>query len=54
MSVNSDDPDYLAELYLLQLEREKLNTWEKIKLAIYDADRGEIFGKDSRRWGKLL
>ena len=52
MSRKSEQPDYITELYLLEQTRKNLSKWTKLKLAIYDPEKGEIFGKDSLRWGK--
>lgn len=46
------DLDYMTELYLLELKRQNLSSWEKIKLSLYDPSTGEVLGKDGVRWGK--
>lgn len=51
MSVKSD-PDYVTQLYMLELKRKNLTKWEKLKLIVYDPEKKEVFGKDGARWGK--
>lgn len=52
MSRKSEQPDYIAELYLLEQQRKNLSKWDKIKLKIYDPEKGEFLGKDGLRWGE--
>ncbi|KAK7590239.1 hypothetical protein V9T40_001852 [Parthenolecanium corni] len=53
MSVKSD-PDYVTQLYMLELKRKNLTKWEKLKLIVYDPEKKEVFGKDGARWGRFV
>lgn len=55
MSRQSDQSDYITELFLLEQKRKarnNLRNWDQFKLAIYDPKKGEFLGKDGLRWGK--